>query len=194
MNLMGSISNNSSGYSLFISPSAPFPAIRARAGRNCRSHTTKCILESDLDSGVVTVHIEDQFLSEGLHLESLFDEQVRIYTFYDTSRDTWEAWYNIAVKICDAEPERVHRIIQDFSNRRNAFTLAARVFISRFSQQYGHVPGYAAIVLQGTAFSRIAQGFIVREASRWYRNQEIRVFYNRDEALAWLETTLKRGD
>jgi hypothetical protein len=135
--------------------------------------------------------IEDQMISEGLQVESLHDQQIRLYTFHDTRRDTWEAWYAFAAKIVDSEPDATHRYMQDFSNRQTAFTPATRGLAVAFSKKYGHISGYGAIVLQGTAFSRISRFFIEREVRKLYRNQEIRIFYNREEALAWLESTLE---
>jgi len=133
----------------------------------------------------------DQMITEDLQLENLHGQKIRIYTFHDTRRETWEAWYGFAAKVVEAQPDGTHRFMQDFSNRRTAFTPATRGLAVEFSRKYGRISGYAAIVLQGTAFSRISKFFIEREVRRLYPNQEFRIFYDRDEGIAWLKSTLE---
>jgi len=132
----------------------------------------------------------EKFLSDGLQFESLHDDKIHIYTFLDTTRASWEAWYETVLGIVDANPDGVYRVLQDYTHHRNAFTPAARGTLVRLSKNHSQIKGYMAVVLQGTIFSPIAKYFINKEASRLFPNQEARIFYTRDDALAWLESTL----
>lgn len=132
--------------------------------------------------------IAQEKLAPNMTLHSLNDGQIVYFTIGTVARSSWDAWARKIVALKDEWPvDRPFLTLQDSLFEGAAFTSTIRKYLVDVSDHRPELTQYMAIVLPRTIAAQMVELFL-RSSTKHQR--EIRVFFNVDEGLAWLESKL----
>lgn len=128
-------------------------------------------------------------LVSGLYVERVDDGQIVIFTILKMVRTVVDAWIdacNEEMRIC-LEQGRNLSILQDLSDRHVTQTPYSRERGQDIVDAYPDLTGRIAFVLPDTPDNQRIRLFVQRQEHQY---RERKVFFSRDEGLAWLREAL----
>ena len=129
-------------------------------------------------------------LSAGITLERLHDGQILVFTITDVSRMTLDSWVN-AIKSNTAgwRDDQKYFALNHFDGKNVSLTPYLRAKIEELADWRPAQRGCVAMVLPRTFFAKLMTLFLPAMKSQ---NIQSRLFFTRDEGLAWLEKSLAK--
>lgn len=133
-------------------------------------------------------HLHPKVRREWLH-----NRHIVIYTVFDVSRTVVDVWAEAVIDLMEKwPPDRAYLAIYDVSNIPSLTPYARKRAedIARVAANLAHIDGAYAVVLKRNFLSMIIRLFVLRDLPGQNPKFKRRVFFDRDEALAWLEEFL----
>ncbi len=129
--------------------------------------------------------IRKEVFDNDVCLEWLDNDQIVIFSAPRPSRSTVDTWAEKVIEITDKYRHKV-RYIHDFSQSRVVLTPYAREKAKIVNSTHPDAKGYVAVILQRTVLSSALSLFLKQDLLRRQPNIINRIFFNREDALAWL--------
>src|SRR5262249_20893910 len=126
----------------------------------------------------------------GCTIEWLGDGQICAMTLRTTARPSFEAWAKRSIEIRAGWPaDRPIFLLLDVADPQYGLTPFARSRAMEISRVRPELKTYISIITSKTFSGQIVQIF-VRSVGTLFPKLNMRIFFNRPEALAWLEKEL----
>jgi len=127
-----------------------------------------------------------QTVAPNITLEWVHDGQIAVFEIRTVSRDSFDGWFQTVTKLMDTWPvDRPLLTVQDNSYPGAAFTPSLREHSRQIANRRPEVTMHTAVVLSKTLVVQFVE-FFLRTMQK--PNRQTRIFYNRENAIAWLMT------
>lgn len=122
-------------------------------------------------------------------VEWLDDGAIIIFKANEQTNEAIDVWAQAIMDIAVERPQDI-AFIHDFSSISPTLTPYVRTRIQQVNAEPNK--GYVAVILSESALSRVIQFFVNRELVHLQPDVEHRVFFDRDEAVAWMRSRLEK--
>ena len=132
-----------------------------------------------------------QQVAPNMTLHWLHDHQIAYFTIRTVSRTSWAAWAKTMMALKDECPiDHPFLSLQDNLYPDAGFTSTIREYADQVSSYRPELLEYSAVILPKTLVAQMVDLFL-RSSHRVHSG--IRVFFNAEDGLAWLESKLIRA-
>jgi hypothetical protein len=129
--------------------------------------------------------------SGGLTVEQFHDGRIVVFTVHDMSPATVETWANRVIEITDARQAKDIYYIHDASHVAFAMTPYFRRHSERVTAAHPEAKGYVGIILRESLLLKVTRVIIENMVKRSQPKIATRIFFDRTQALSWLEARIK---
>ncbi|MCC7448600.1 MAG: hypothetical protein IT324_14365 [Anaerolineae bacterium] len=131
-----------------------------------------------------------QFITDHVTLEHLHDGRIQVFTLMDMSRESLDSWVAKIKEMTLSWPaDRSALLVNHFASKNAGMTPYFRAKMQELQRWQPNRTGYIAAIFPRTVTTQMVSIFLA--ASR--RNIQVRIFFNREDAVSWLENMLISG-
>ncbi len=114
-----------------------------------------------------------------------YEGDIVLFEGSSQSRPAMDIWAEQVLKDTRLKEGRIKHIM-DLSESETVITPYLRSKVKEVNDAYPDVTGFVAVIVRESLLTKAIRLFINREMMRGQPSMEAHIFFNRDDALAWL--------